>query len=415
MSTVLRTGHRPTRCARRTFPEAEGTTSAQTVASGDCRGSRAHDPLVPTGRPMTPTGYLPAPIRAVVRVSARPPTGALSLGLGDQPRLRWRRYLPPGPGSSHGYDVVDPTRLNPELGGEAEFRAMAAAFRRHGLGLILDIVPNHMGIGGDSNRYWLDVLRWGPQSRFARWFDIDWNAADPRLRGKVLVPILGESYRKALAGGALELRFDPIEGSFAVWAHDAHKLPVCPRSYGRILRSGGLGGPGQCGGGSGRGGVPTIPAGRRSAANLPATPPQWRSPRLRSNGRPDDPASWDRLDALIAVQFWRPAKFTPRERSDQLPPVLRHQRPRGRSRRGPGSLRGDARTDPRAGRGRPRRRAARRSHRRAARPEGLPPASQGARRRGSAIFWSRRSSHPTRRCPQSGASTARPATSSPTC
>ena len=72
------------------------------------------------------------------------------------------------PGSSHGYDVVDPTRLNPELGGETGFRAMAAAFRRHGLGLILDIVPNHMGIGGDSNRYWLDVLRWGPHSRYAR-------------------------------------------------------------------------------------------------------------------------------------------------------------------------------------------------------------------------------------------------------
>ena len=72
------------------------------------------------------------------------------------------------PGSSHGYDVVDPTRLNPELGGETGFRTMAAAFRRHGLGLILDIVPNHMGIGGDSNRYWLDVLRWGPDSRYAR-------------------------------------------------------------------------------------------------------------------------------------------------------------------------------------------------------------------------------------------------------
>ena len=117
---------------------------------------------------------------------------------------------------------------------------MAAAFRRHGLGLILDIVPNHMGIGGDSNRYWLDVLRWGPHSRYARWFDIDWNTADPRLarQGARSRP------RRKLSEGADERRarapVRSVEGSFAVWAHDAHKLPVCPRSYGSILRAGGL-------------------------------------------------------------------------------------------------------------------------------------------------------------------------------
>ena len=68
------------------------------------------------------------------------------------------------PGSTHGYDVTDPTRLNPELGGEDDFRAMAAAFRADGLGLILDIVPNHMGVGGASNRFWLSVLEWGPRA-----------------------------------------------------------------------------------------------------------------------------------------------------------------------------------------------------------------------------------------------------------
>jgi (1->4)-alpha-D-glucan 1-alpha-D-glucosylmutase len=213
------------------------------------------------------------------------------------------------PGSNHGYDVVDPSRLNPELGGEAGFRAMAAAFRRHGLRLILDIVPNHMGIGGEGNRYWLDVLRWGPQSRYARYFDIDWNHPDPRLAGKVLAPFLGESYRKALTMGSLELRFDPIEGGFAVWAHGAHKLPVCPRSYGRILRAGNCvelaaaadalseAGPDDPGWAS----LGRLLAG--STAGLHAAARAFR-------GRRDDAASWDRLDALIGIQFWRPSKFS---------------------------------------------------------------------------------------------------------
>ena len=213
------------------------------------------------------------------------------------------------PGSSHGYDVVDPTRLNPELGGETGFRTMAAAFRRHGLGLILDIVPNHMGIGGDSNRYWLDVLRWGPHSRYARWFDIDWNHPDPRLAGKVLAPFLGESYRKALTMGSLELRFDPIEGGFAVWAHNTHKLPVCPRSYGRILRAGGLielAAAADALSESGPDDPSWASLDRRLAGNTPAS----EAAAGALHGGPDDPASWDRLEALIAVQFWRPAKFS---------------------------------------------------------------------------------------------------------
>ena len=146
------------------------------------------------------------------------------------------------PESGHGYDVTDPTRLNPELGSEAEFRAMAATFREHGLGLILDVVPNHMGIGGDANRFWLDVLEWGPASPYARWFDIDWSSPYPGLAGKVLVPFLGGQYGDVLADGGLALRFDPAEGSFAVWAHDTHKLPVRPEDYGGILRACGLAG-----------------------------------------------------------------------------------------------------------------------------------------------------------------------------
>ena len=116
---------------------------------------------------------------------------------------------------------------------------MAAAFREEGLGLMLDIVPNHMGIGGDSNPLWLDVLEWGRESRFAGWFDIDWAA--PGLDGRLLLPVLGEAYGLALEGGALELRRDA--GGFAVWAHAATgcrfrraATPVsCARGAPRIL------------------------------------------------------------------------------------------------------------------------------------------------------------------------------------
>ena len=109
--------------------------------------------------------------------------------------------------------------------------------------------------------------------------------------------------------GSLELRFDPVEGGFAVWAHDAHKLPVCPRSYGRILRAGGLVELAAAAEALGEAG-PDDPGwaslGRRLAGNTAAS----EAAAGAFHGRPDDPASWDRLDALIAEQFWRPAKFS---------------------------------------------------------------------------------------------------------
>ncbi len=186
---------------------------------------------------------------------------------------------------------------------------MAARFRAHGLGLILDVVPNHMGIGGDANRFWLSVLEWGEASPFAGWFDIDWNAPYPGLAGKVLVPFLGGQYGEVLAAGGLELRFDPAEGGFAVWAHDTHKLPICPRNYGTILRAGGL---------------DDLAAAFDAAAPRAASDPRWSEIKAevsRSPGRDieralqafrgseGDLASWSALDALIAVQHWRAAKF----------------------------------------------------------------------------------------------------------
>ena len=134
-------------------------------------------------------------------------------------------YLKARPGSTHGYDIVDHNALNPELGSEADFAAMAAAFRQHGLGQILDFVPNHMGVGGADNPLWLDVLEWGPDSAFAGWFDIDWDPERRYLQDKVLVPFLGDQYGAVLEAGHLVLKFDAEEGSFAVWAYDTHKLP----------------------------------------------------------------------------------------------------------------------------------------------------------------------------------------------
>ena len=115
------------------------------------------------------------------------------------------------------------------------FRAMVAAFRRHGIGQILDFVPNHMGVGGSDNLWWQDVLEWGQDSEYAGWFDIDWDP-DPRfLRGKLLVPLLGDQYGAVLEAGQLELRFQSATGDFAVWAYNTHKLPICPLHYERVL------------------------------------------------------------------------------------------------------------------------------------------------------------------------------------
>jgi (1->4)-alpha-D-glucan 1-alpha-D-glucosylmutase len=111
-------------------------------------------------------------------------------------------------GSLHGYDVVDPTRVNPELGGEDGLRQLVATLRAAGLGLIIDIVPNHMAVGAE-NAWWFDVLRHGRESRYAAYFDIDWDTEDEILRGKVLLPVLGRPLYEALAAGELKLSAEP--------------------------------------------------------------------------------------------------------------------------------------------------------------------------------------------------------------
>ena len=139
-------------------------------------------------------------------------------------------------GSTHGYDIVDHTRLNPELGGEAGFGRLSEALRRHDIGLILDFVPNHVGVHFADNPWWLDVLEWGPASPHAVSFDIDWDQLPYRARGGVLLPVIGSSYGQALESGEIELRYDPDEGSFSGWYFE-HRLPIAPERYSEILRT----------------------------------------------------------------------------------------------------------------------------------------------------------------------------------
>ncbi len=107
-------------------------------------------------------------------------------------------------GSNHGYDIVDHNQLNPEIGTEQEFRALVAELKNHGMGLILDTVPNHMGLGHGTNPWWQDVLENGRASAYADYFDIDWDALKPELRGKVLIPILGNQYGVDLEQGNIQ-------------------------------------------------------------------------------------------------------------------------------------------------------------------------------------------------------------------
>ncbi|HVB38978.1 MAG TPA: malto-oligosyltrehalose synthase [Vicinamibacterales bacterium] len=141
-------------------------------------------------------------------------------------------YLKAVPGSQHGYDVADPTMLNPELGGEEDYAAWVKALADRGMGHVLDIVPNHMGIAKSANPWWQDVLENGPSSPYAPYFDIDWHPVKPELENKVLLPILGDQYGTVLENQ--ELQLGVRHGAFFLRYHD-RTLPVAPRSFSHIL------------------------------------------------------------------------------------------------------------------------------------------------------------------------------------
>ncbi|WP_434388053.1 malto-oligosyltrehalose synthase [Melittangium boletus] len=153
------------------------------------------------------------------------------LGLSD---LYCSPYLEASPGSTHGYDCVNHKRLNPEVGSAAQHTSLCDALREHGLGQVLDVVPNHMGIES-FNPLWFDVLENGPASVYARFFDIDWSPVKDELEGKVLLPVLGDQYGVVLEKGELKLGFR--EGAFVVNYYE-RLLPLAPRQYARVLERG---------------------------------------------------------------------------------------------------------------------------------------------------------------------------------
>jgi (1->4)-alpha-D-glucan 1-alpha-D-glucosylmutase len=142
-------------------------------------------------------------------------------------------YLQARPGSLHGYDITDHTRLNPELGSEADYQALVDGLARHHMGQVLDFVPNHMGVHPVHNHWWRDVLENGHASPYARFFDIDWDPVKPELKNKVLLPVLGGSYGQVLDRGELQLAYQ--DGALEINYFDL-RWPVDPATWPRVLR-----------------------------------------------------------------------------------------------------------------------------------------------------------------------------------
>ncbi len=153
------------------------------------------------------------------------------LGISD---LYLSPILKARPGSGHGYDICDHSQINPELGGSSGFDALVSVLQSHGMSVILDVVPNHMAIGHSTNRWWSDVLENGPASKYACYFDIDWDPINPDLAEKVLLPTLGEQYGQALEGGKFRLAYE--RGAFTLSYYD-NVWPIAPRTYRLILAS----------------------------------------------------------------------------------------------------------------------------------------------------------------------------------
>jgi (1->4)-alpha-D-glucan 1-alpha-D-glucosylmutase len=137
------------------------------------------------------------------------------------------------PGSAHGYDVLDHGSLRDELGGEAGLERLAERLKSRGMGLVLDVVPNHMCVACPGNRWWSDVLENGPSSPFARYFDLDWKPPKTDLEDKVLLPILGEQYGRVLENQ--EIRIERSGGAFFV-VHGETRLPLAPKSWSDVLQ-----------------------------------------------------------------------------------------------------------------------------------------------------------------------------------
>ncbi|MBL8471820.1 MAG: malto-oligosyltrehalose synthase [Rhodocyclaceae bacterium] len=254
-------------------------------------------------------------------------------------------YLAARPGSQHGYDIIDHNTLNPEIGDAADYAHFTAVLAAHDMRQMVDVVPNHMGVMGADNAWWLDVLENGPAAKHAGFFDIDWQPLKAELRGKVLLPVLGDHYGKVLERGELKLAFDAERGQFSVHYYE-HRFPLDPRTYPHILGTSGAAPEKAAPNPSDEaaalqslltafGRLParsdTAPekvAQRASDAESCKRALAWmcaRAPGMaaridaclaRLNGTPGDGASFDALDALMREQAWRLAYW--RVASDEI-------------------------------------------------------------------------------------------------
>ena len=141
-------------------------------------------------------------------------------------------YFQASPDSLHGYDITDHSKLNAAIGSREDYDAWIAELHAHSMGQVLDFVPNHVGIAEPLNEWWMDVLENGPSSRFAPYFDIDWQPLKSDLRDKVLLPILSDQYGRVLERGELQVRFE--EGTFYL-LYGERRLPIAPGTYRYVL------------------------------------------------------------------------------------------------------------------------------------------------------------------------------------
>ena len=201
-------------------------------------------------------------------------------------------YLKARHGSAHGYDITDHNAFHPQIGSEVTFRRFVDALGSHGMSHMLDLVSNHMGVGSDDNAWWLDVLESGPAAAHARYFDIDWKPVLGRLRGRVLLPVLGDHYGAVLERGDIRLRFAPQRGVFHI-RYGPHYCPLDPGTYGDILDRAAL----RLGEGATRTGLQEL-----SAAFRTLPPREAQEPNLLERRRHDAPLLRQRLAALCASE-----------------------------------------------------------------------------------------------------------------
>ena len=192
-----------------------GTNLPYRVHPSACRSLPGGSPLVERVRRPFPASLTPSPI------THHPPTSTYrvqlnagftfadaraivpylhDLGIGA---LYTSPFLCATPGSTHGYDVTDYGNLNPEIGADEDLQTLTTELRERGMGVLVDVVPNHMGIAGGANAWWQDVLENGRTSPYAEFFDIDWRPLKEELRGKILLPVLGDHYGVVLERGEL--------------------------------------------------------------------------------------------------------------------------------------------------------------------------------------------------------------------